>query len=54
MDELKFITRHDIEPVVVGEYTLRKHLDKYYEVADNAISDACFARAGSRTAMSAE
>jgi type IV pilus assembly protein PilB len=39
MDELKFITRHDIEPVVVGEYTLRKHLDKYYEVADNAIAD---------------
>ena len=30
LDELKFITRHDIEPVIVGEYTLRKHLDKYY------------------------
>jgi type IV pilus assembly protein PilB len=32
LDDLKFITRHDIEPVVVGEYTLRKHLEKYYEV----------------------
>ena len=31
LDELKFITRHEIEPVIVGEYTLRKHLDKYYE-----------------------
>src|SRR5690606_20818327 len=27
---LKFITRHDIEPVIVGEYTLRKHLEHYY------------------------
>ena len=30
IDDLKFITRFDIEPVIVGEYTLRKHLEKYY------------------------
>jgi type IV pilus assembly protein PilB len=32
IDNLKFITRHDIEPVIVGEYTLRKHLEQYYDV----------------------
>jgi type IV pilus assembly protein PilB len=31
IDTLKFITRHDIEPVIVGEYTLRKHLEQYYQ-----------------------
>jgi type IV pilus assembly protein PilB len=31
VDNLKFITRHDIEPVIVGEYTLKKHLEKYYQ-----------------------
>ncbi|MEX1183562.1 MAG: type IV-A pilus assembly ATPase PilB [Gemmatimonadota bacterium] len=35
IDNLKFITRHDIEPVIVGEYTLRKHLDQYYHVKDD-------------------
>ncbi len=30
VDNLKFITRHDIEPVIVGEYTLKKHLERYY------------------------
>src|SRR6185369_51690 len=30
IDALKFATRHDIEPVVVGEYTLRNHLIRYY------------------------
>jgi type IV pilus assembly protein PilB len=35
IDNLKFITRHDIEPVIVGEYTLRKHLDKYYQVRED-------------------
>jgi len=34
IDTLKFLTRHDIEPVIVGEYTLRKHLEKYYHVKD--------------------
>ncbi|HUF13012.1 MAG TPA: type IV-A pilus assembly ATPase PilB [Longimicrobiales bacterium] len=31
VDNLKFITRHDIEPVIVGEYTLKRHLEKYYQ-----------------------
>jgi type IV pilus assembly protein PilB len=35
IDNLKFITRHDIEPVIVGEYTLRKHLDQYYAVRED-------------------
>lgn len=40
IDDLKFITRHEIEPVIAGEYTLRKFLDKYYEApADTGLSD---------------
>jgi len=35
IDTLKFLTRHDIEPVIVGEYTLRKHLEKYYHVKED-------------------
>ncbi len=35
IDALKFITRLEIEPVIVGEYTLRKHLDTYYGKADD-------------------
>jgi type IV pilus assembly protein PilB len=35
IDDLKFITKLDIEPVIVGEYTLRKHLDGYYGAADD-------------------
>jgi type IV pilus assembly protein PilB len=34
IDQLKFVTRHDIEPVVVGEFTLKKHIDKYYGQQD--------------------
>jgi type IV pilus assembly protein PilB len=30
LDQLKFVTRHDIEPVVVGEFTLKKQIDHYY------------------------
>jgi len=30
IDDLKFISKLEIEPVIVGEYTLRKHLEKYY------------------------
>ena len=36
IDVLKFITKLDIEPVIVGEYTLRKHLEGYYGSADDA------------------
>ena len=28
-----------IEPVVVGEYTLKKHLDQYYEAEDDKMKD---------------
>jgi type IV pilus assembly protein PilB len=34
IDDLKFISKLEIEPVIVGEYTLRKHLEKYYGGAD--------------------
>ncbi len=30
IDDLKFISKLEIEPVIVGEYTLRKHLESYY------------------------
>ena len=30
IDDLKFITKLEIEPVIVGEYTLRKHLETYF------------------------
>jgi type IV pilus assembly protein PilB len=30
IDDLKFITKLDIEPVIVGEFTLRKHLENYF------------------------
>ena len=35
IDALKFITRLEIEPVIVGEYTLQKHLENYYGAADD-------------------
>ncbi|MFQ5535860.1 MAG: type IV-A pilus assembly ATPase PilB [Gemmatimonadota bacterium] len=35
IDDLKFITKMDIEPVIVGEYTLRKHLENYYGVSED-------------------
>jgi len=39
IDDLKFITRYEIEPVVVGEFTLRKHLEKYYDTADDKMAE---------------
>ncbi len=39
ISDLSFRTRHDIEPVIVGEYTLRKHLDKYYDVKEDHLSN---------------
>ena len=33
LDDLKFITRYDIFPVVAGEYTMRTLVDKHYEGA---------------------
>lgn len=37
IDDLKFISKLDIEPVIVGEYTLRKHLDNYYGSTDDEV-----------------
>ena len=38
IDDLKFITRYDIFPVIAGEYTLRNAIDKHYgEAADAAL-----------------
>jgi type IV pilus assembly protein PilB len=34
IDDLKFITRYDIFPVIAGEYTLRTALEKNYEQVD--------------------
>ncbi len=34
MDDLKFITRCDIFPVIAGEYTLRTAIERYYEQTD--------------------
>src|SRR5918997_2194665 len=34
VDDLKFITRYDIFPVIAGEYTLRNAVDKYYDSSD--------------------
>jgi type IV pilus assembly protein PilB len=39
IDDLKFITRYDIFPVIAGEFTLRNYLDKIYESADVQISE---------------
>jgi type IV pilus assembly protein PilB len=39
VDDLKFITRFDIEPVVAGEYTLRQYIDKSYESATGKLGE---------------
>src|SRR5687767_9167929 len=38
IDDLKFITRYDIFPVIAGEYTLRNAIEKYYESSDMQMS----------------
>jgi type IV pilus assembly protein PilB len=39
IDDLKFITRFDIEPVIAGEVTLRKTIEREYDSADERIND---------------
>ena len=34
LDDLKFITRYDIFPVIAGEFTLQNQIDHYYEQGD--------------------
>ncbi len=37
IDDLKFVTRYDIFPVIAGEYTLRTQLEKHYEQVDQQL-----------------
>jgi type IV pilus assembly protein PilB len=40
LDDLKFITRYDIFPVIGGEFTLKSAIDKLYEAAaDSQVAD---------------
>jgi type IV pilus assembly protein PilB len=39
IDDLKFITRFDIEPVIAGEFSLRKTVEREYDSADERIND---------------
>jgi type IV pilus assembly protein PilB len=39
LDDLKFITRFDVEPVVAGEFTLRRIVEREYDSADERIND---------------
>lgn len=39
IDDLKFITRYDIEPVIAGEFTLRRIVEREYDSADERITD---------------
>ncbi len=39
IEDLRFVTRYDIEPVIVGEYTLRRHIEKYYDAPDERLSE---------------
>src|SRR5579864_592447 len=38
IDDLKFITRYDIFPVIAGEFTIRNVLEKLYEASDVQMS----------------
>ena len=39
IDDLKFITRFDVEAVVAGEYSLRQSIDRYYEVSTDRLGE---------------
>ncbi|MFQ5889148.1 MAG: type IV-A pilus assembly ATPase PilB [Gemmatimonadota bacterium] len=39
IDDLKFITRFDIDAVVAGEYSLRTAIEKYYEVITDRLGE---------------
>lgn len=39
IEDLKFITRYDIFPVIAGEFTLRSAIEKHYESTDLAMSN---------------
>jgi type IV pilus assembly protein PilB len=39
LEDLKFITRYDIFPVIGGEFTLKTTIEKLYESVDSQVSD---------------
>jgi type IV pilus assembly protein PilB len=39
IDELRFSTGYDIEPVVAGEYSLKQAVEKHYETAEDGLQD---------------
>jgi type IV pilus assembly protein PilB len=39
IDDLKFITRFDIEPVIAGDFTLRKIIEREYESSDERMNE---------------
>jgi type IV pilus assembly protein PilB len=39
LDDLKFITRFDLFPVIAGEYTLRNIIEKHYESSDEQLQN---------------
>jgi type IV pilus assembly protein PilB len=39
ISDVQFRSKMSVEPVIAGEYTLRKHLEKYYPVDDQDMSD---------------
>ncbi len=39
VDDLKFITRFDIEPVLAGEYSLKRIVEREYDTSDDRIQD---------------
>jgi type IV pilus assembly protein PilB len=39
IDELRFSTGYDIEPVVAGEYSLKKAVEQHYEIVEDGLQD---------------
>jgi type IV pilus assembly protein PilB len=39
LEDLKFITRYDLFPVIAGEYTLRSLIEKHYQSSDHEFQD---------------
>ncbi len=39
IDAIKFVTRYDVEPVIVGEATLKRHLEAHYQKDDDHLSE---------------
>jgi len=39
IEDLKFITRYDVNPVIAGEFTLRNLLDKHFDANDTQVAN---------------